>query len=125
MKAIKFPIAKSASTGKLVNAIDIHSDHQEDWICLINLIGGEREGTKIKGKKWNGGNKFGLNIIPAGYRDGYGDFQRMTDMALFWINESIDKKTAWYYSINETGDIEKYFLGDLKGIGHSIRLVKK
>ena len=49
MTAIKFPIAKSASTGKLVNAIDVHSDHQEDWICFAcgeKLVGVNRPENK-------------------------------------------------------------------------------
>ena len=60
-----------------------HLPTSEEWDELEKAIG-EKAGTKLKSKEWDGTDALGFNALPAGSRRYDGDFDYMGSFARFW-----------------------------------------
>ncbi|MCA9733095.1 MAG: fibrobacter succinogenes major paralogous domain-containing protein [Deferribacteres bacterium] len=96
----------------------------------LDMIGwrGTDEGDKIKSETgWNAGgngtNESGFTAIPAGYRNRFGTFKNLGNVADFWTATENDMSTSWarelYYSHSEV-----YRTYGSKPNGFSVRLVR-
>lgn len=78
-----------------------HIPTDEEWAQLVNNLGGEEAGAKIKNKKgWkhngNATNETGFSCMPGGYRYSVGSFLYAGNNACFWTStESRSKNKAW------------------------------
>ena len=109
-----------------------HVPTQEEWLTLINYLGGEDvAGGKLKEvgtSHWGSPNvgatdEFGFTALPSGYRGGGGMFWHLGGACFWWSStkQSVDK--AWRFSINYLGadvDIDSQYFTH----GWSIRCIK-
>ena len=121
-----------------------HLPSQAEWEILFNAVGGKDIACKnLKSSyNWNengfGTNLFGFSALPAGYRDGQGNYDNIGKGAYFWhstkdnVHNAIENKDfsyvaeirLWYE--NEIADIDVFsaLLGENLDLGYSVRCLK-
>ena len=72
-----------------------HLPTSEEWDKLEKALG-ENAGKKLKSKEWGGSDSLGFNALPAGDRDGSGDFYNVGSNANFWTATEYDDNYAYY-----------------------------
>lgn len=90
-----------------------HIPTDEEWAKLINSVGAEEAGAKIKAKRgWkrnlNASNETGLSCLPGGYRYSVGSFLYEGSNACFWTStQSKNENKAWgrtlHHSFSDVG----------------------
>ena len=122
-----------------------HLPSQAEWEILFNAVGGKDIACKnLKSSyNWNengfGTNLFGFSALPAGYRDGQGNYDNIGKGAYFWhstkdnVHNAIENKDfsyvaeirLWYE--NEIADIDVFSalrIGENLDLGYSVRCLK-
>lgn len=109
-----------------------HLPSKDEWIVLINFLGGESiAGGKMKEKgigHWNAPNtgatnSSGFYALPGGARRTDGGFSYLGTHAYFWSSSQYDATYAWYrylyFSNDDVGRINVF-----KTVGMSVRCVQ-
>ena len=125
-----------------------HLPSDNEWKTLFEAVGGEyREtesddmtiriyttaGKKLKSKSgWdddNGTDEYGFSVLPAGHRNGggnyfrYGDYDRAGKDASFWSSTepNSDYAYSWFFYCDDEGVCSNYYLKD---DGFSVRCLR-
>jgi len=108
---------------------------KEDWQMLVNYLGTEEAGLKLKVSssdsiKWDGNNESGFSALPSGAAN-HSYFKRIDQWALFWTSTSENKERAWFAQLDsywypEPPKYKTLYIGNyyLKTNGFSIRCLK-
>ena len=119
-----------------------HLPDTTEWETLFTAVGGVQDesytirwngaGTALKstsgwnefeGESGNGTDAFGFSALPAGARDGNGDYYSGGDYAFFW--SSTEGSSSYAYSMYLHYGNGYAYLNDLnKNYGHSVRCLK-
>jgi uncharacterized protein (TIGR02145 family) len=85
-----------------------HLPSADEWLVLINRIGGKQvagrymkeSGTEHwKTPNDNADNSSGLKVLPAGYRDAYGEaFYRLGEEAVYWSSTKLNDSAIYSWS---------------------------
>lgn len=121
----------AVNTNKLC-PIGWHVPNNDDWVKLINNIGGANAGLIMKSSSgWYGGgngtDNFGFKVLPSGERYGSGDFFNEGGMSEFWSSSEDNNQLGsnlgfsyWSTSINWSN----YNYKGYKVNGYSVRCLK-
>jgi len=116
-----------------------HLPDTTEWNALYAAVGGENvAAVRLKSKLgWtkNGGgtDDHGFSVLPAGYRNDYGDFHAAEDYGGFWTADSLNCYAAfyntfyYYYDNVFSGAVGKGAGGDpwvRRSYGFSVRCLK-
>jgi uncharacterized protein (TIGR02145 family) len=105
----------------------------ENEACRSCSLNGENCGVckedrrKVKTKTFGSGNNVsGFNAMPAGWIDVNGFSDKLDNQTVFWLNEMVpDSKDLAYCLPLRFGFNDAYVSYQLKGMGFSVRLIKK
>jgi uncharacterized protein (TIGR02145 family) len=106
-----------------------HIPTTEEWMKLIDFLGGEYTATaKLRSKtRWNnntnGTNESGFNGFPGGYRSHHGMYESLGIQASWWSTSEKDAGRALYYNTDTMFTSVSEFY-DPKASGFYIRCVK-
>jgi uncharacterized protein (TIGR02145 family) len=75
-----------------------HLPSNEEWLTLINFVGGE----KIAGKELKAKN--GFAALPGGYYHPIKGFNDVGNFGYWWSSSEIHENRAFYYYMNYNGD---------------------
>ena len=117
-----------------------HVPRDEEWKMLENFLGMSQMetdslylrnsgevGNKLKSSLgWNTGrngtNLSGFSVLPGGYRNTHGTFDKLDNYALFWSG-TLSDTAVWYRSLSYN-DPGVYRLMTLQSHGFSVRCIK-
>ena len=106
-----------------------HLPSYDEWEALFTAVGGSSTaGTKLKfvtgwSDSGNGTDTFGFSALPAGGRDGNGNYYYEGEYAGFWSSTDYDSDFA--YKMNLYFDSRNARLGDGDNrFGHSVRCLR-
>ncbi|MDD3078478.1 MAG: FISUMP domain-containing protein [Paludibacter sp.] len=108
-----------------------HVATHDDWTTLINYLGTDSAGTKLKElgfDHWSATNteatnSSGFTALPGGLRNTNGSFGDINDIGYWWTSTEYDTNDARYWYLNSNKiDIHKDY--DSKMYGYSVRCVK-
>ena len=106
-----------------------HLPSKSEIETLIEAVGGKSEAGKMLKSKtgWsdsgNGTDAYAFSALPAGDRNGDGDFDYVGNNALFWSSSEYTSGLAYYMFLDYYFD--NAFLGDIsKYYGFSVRCLK-
>ena len=117
-----------------------HLPSKEEFEILFKFVGGAQEdawkwenaGKMLKstngwneyeGKDGNGNDAFGFSALPAGYRNGNGDFNNEGNRAYFWSSTESVSGSAYYMGLDFSKD-DAFLNSFYKTHGFSVRCVK-
>ncbi|MEN9353055.1 MAG: hypothetical protein RL318_380 [Fibrobacterota bacterium] len=72
-----------------------HLPSDGEWQVLEDALEGDAKGLKVA-KGWNGTDRYGFSVQPAGSRGGNGSFGRLGSGAYFWSATEYAAQIAWY-----------------------------
>jgi uncharacterized protein (TIGR02145 family) len=107
-----------------------HIPSDLEWKDLMETIGGYNVAGKLMKSKefWQysnnpGTNESGLNVLPSGYRNFYGDFFFLKQHGYFWSSSEHYNHLAWYHTMDYFIDeVLRYY--NVKGNGFPCRCIK-
>ena len=105
-----------------------HLPKNAEWNVLFDAVGGELTASKVLRSQtcWNSNNgtdAFGFSALPAGGRNGDGDFSNEGDATFFWSASGYSSGDAYrviLFSIGENAILDNVFMFD----AFSVRCVK-
>jgi uncharacterized protein (TIGR02145 family) len=108
-----------------------HLPYDLEWTALTNFLGGYNAGGRLKEPgttHWRspnkgGGNSSGLNALPGGYRDRYGQFVYMGIYGHYWSATESEAAFAWSRVLTYDSAMVTRSYGDKEG-GSSVRCIK-
>jgi uncharacterized protein (TIGR02145 family) len=114
-----------------------HLPSSEEWMQLINRIGGnaiagrylKQTGTEHWKSPNNSDNSSGFNAVPAGFRDAHSDAcYKIGEEAVFWSSSKTNNSElyGWSFFLNYNSDrafTENITLSNYKN-GYSVRCLK-
>ena len=104
----------------------------DEWMILVNYLGGQMEaGGKLRETgitHWSNTNvgatnETGFSALPAGRRDGNGDFDNMFGYCYFWTSTEESAPYSWFYGLSSASTIILYAPIN-KENGYSVRCVR-
>jgi uncharacterized protein (TIGR02145 family) len=104
----------------------------DEWMILVNYLGGQMDaGGKLRETgitHWDNmnvgaTNETGFSALPAGRRDGNGDFDNMFGYCYFWTSTEDSVPYSWFYGLSSASTIVVYAPIN-KENGYSIRCVR-
>ena len=110
-----------------------HIPSNNEWEDLIGFLGGDHiAGGKLKytgGEVWKSPNygatnEFGFSGLPAGYRDGWGTFSSLSELAYFYSSSESDNAHSVCLYLYYNGVIITRDTYILKQCGFSVRCIK-
>ncbi|MBQ2560930.1 MAG: fibrobacter succinogenes major paralogous domain-containing protein [Fibrobacter sp.] len=125
---------------KVACPVGWHLPSKEEFEILFKFVGGAQEdawkwenaGKMLKstngwneyeGKDGNGNDAFGFSALPAGYRNGNGDFNNEGNRAYFWSSTESVSGSAYYMGLDFSKD-DAFLNSFYKTHGFSVRCVK-
>ncbi len=108
-----------------------HVPSKEEWTALIEAIGGEEGGGKLKEdgtEHWsvpNEGatNEAGFTALGTGIRNTRRDFIALTHYGYWWSTTEKDEETAWYMSLGFSyKETDMYYTNKKSGV--AVRCIK-
>jgi uncharacterized protein (TIGR02145 family) len=80
-----------------------HVPSDTEWGTLLAYVGSDSARIKLSSTSgWsssiNGTDKYGFNILPAGYRYDIGSFRSLGDHVIFWSSSEFGASRAWFRS---------------------------
>lgn len=109
-----------------------HVPSYDEWVILMNYVGGQFDGGgKLKEtgiSHWSNANvgatnETGFSALPAGRRDGDGNFDNMFGYCYFWTSTEDADPYAWFFGLNSASTIIVYAPIN-KENGYSVRCVR-
>ena len=125
---------------KVACPVGWHLPSKEEFEILLKFVGGVQENAwkwenagkmlkstngwnEYEGKDGNGNDAFGFLALPAGYRNGSGDFNNEGNGPYFWSSTESVSGSAYYMGLDFSND-DAFLNSFYKTSGFSVRCVK-
>ena len=96
----------------------------KDWNELMHSVGGTKvAGMALKSTEFGGDDEYGFSVLPAGYRNGDGDYLSAGFDAYFWSSSEYSSSSAYYWDFYYYDGYVSHSIGS-KGNGFSVRCLR-